>query len=255
MGSGQTGGSFFGVIVILVVIGLSVGGWLVFSHLQKTAKVNTIIAELGQFTKATHTFLDVYEYLPGDMPNATTFWVNDMDCPGPKCCTGIAWSAGECNGNGNHQIRWSAAKESNESLRAWQHLGLSGFLESSYDGIGRGIGEALPGENVPASSEEGIGYDFHYAPVGPVKERNYIGVGAYNSGGALNAAALTASEAYNIDKKIDDGYPLQGKFLSSNGANVEGCLRGFVAASSTYNSTKSSIACISHMSIDKETSR
>lgn len=246
----QAGMSFFSVMLIIVILAGTVGGWLGLSYFKKAYRVKAVVAELTEFSAAAKSFHDVYEYFPGDMPNATTFWLNDTDCPGPNCCPGIAWSAGGCNGNGNNQVKWGNEKDNNESLRAWQHLVLAGQIQGGYDGVGRGTNEAVIGVNVPASRASGIGYDFHYGAVGPIKERNYIGVGGYMRGGAPQSPALTPSEAYNIDKKIDDGYPLGGNFVSSNGIGVSECTRGFVETSSTYNSTNDSLQCISHYNID-----
>lgn len=245
----QFGMSFFGTMVLFIILAGVIGGWFAFNHFKKLYRVKHVVAELTEYSTAAKSFRDIYEYLPGDMPNATTFWSDPTTCPG------VAWAAGGCNGNGNNQVNWGTS-DSNESLRAWQHLALAGLIDGKYTGLGAGAaGDALPGANVPASVASGVGFDFHYGAVGPIKERNYIGVGGYNAGGPLQSPALTPSEAYNIDVKLDDGYPLQGNFVSSNGIGAAECTRGFVEASSTYNSTNSSVQCISHFSIDKDTSR
>lgn len=247
----EKGLTLVGLVIILVSLGLIAGSWLAYNHIKKSSRINAVIMDLEQFYSATISFRDMYEYLPGDIPNATAYWLNSNECPGPKCCIGIAWKQGQCNGNGNRQISWDGGSpESNESLRAWQHLVLAGLLPGDYDGTGI---EALPGVNIPQSLKAmDIGYDFHYSAVGTNEERNYIGVGAYNKNGALKKAVLTPSEAYNIDAKIDDGYPMQGNFLSTDGIDSDSCTKGFVSASSTYEVTKNSPQCISHRNIDRQ---
>lgn len=246
----QRGLSLFELVIVLIALGLVAGGWLVYGHIKKASRINTVIMNLEQFYQASNTFKDTYEYLPGDMPNATAYWFGDTECPGKNCCKGLAWKVGECNGNGNRQIGWGGGTpDSNESLRAWQHLVLAGLLQGGYDGTGM---EALPGVNVPESKIPGIGYDFHYGPVGTNEERNYIGVGAYNKGGALKKAVLTPSEAYNIDAKIDDGYPMKGNFLATDGIDAKNCTKGFVSEASTYDVTKDTPQCIAHRNIDKQ---
>jgi hypothetical protein len=246
----EKGLSLFELVIVLIILGLIAAAWLGYGHLKKASRIKTVIADLEEYYQATNTFKETYEYFPGDIPNATAYWFNDSQCPGPDCCTGVAYRAGECNGNGNQQVGWGGGTpDSNESLRAWQHLVLAGVLPGKYDGIG---GEALPNVNVPESKAGGIGYDFHYGPVGNNEERNYIGVGAYNKGGPLKKAVLTPSEAYNIDNKIDDGYPMKGNFLSSDGVDTDNCTKGFVSESSVYEVTKNTPECISHRNIDKQ---
>lgn len=246
----EKGLSLFELLVVILILGLIAGAWLGYGYYQKTSRIKAVIMDLETFYQATTSFQETYEYFPGDIPNATAYWFNDTNCPGPNCCTGLAWKEGECNGNGNRQIGWGGGHpESNESLRAWQHLVLAGFLQKPYEGTGA---EALPDVNVPEAAIGGIGYDLHYGPVGTNEERNYIGVGAYNKGGPLKKAALTPSEAYNIDNKIDDGYPMKGNFLSTDGIDTDSCTKGFVSESSIYEVSKDTLQCISHRNIDKQ---
>lgn len=240
----QKGLSLFEIVILLVIIGLGIGGWVTYKHLQKNSRINTIVMELESYYQATNNFRDIYEYLPGDIPNATAYWLDDVTCPG------IAWKPGDCNGDGNQQIAWGGGMtSSNESLRGWQHLVLAGLISGSYEGVGV---EALPGVTVPESKLAGVGYDFHYGPVGTNEERNYIGIAGYNKTGQLKKAVLTPSEAYNIDAKIDDGFPMKGNFLSTDGIDSDSCTKGFVSGSSTYEVTKNSAECISHRNIDKQ---
>jgi hypothetical protein len=60
------------------------------------------------------------------------------------------------------------------------------------------------------------------------------------SAGACENAAITAEEAWNIDKKIDDGKPHQGKALSLKNAIRPNCI---VASNDAYDLDNGAIGC------------
>jgi hypothetical protein len=56
-------------------------------------------------------------------------------------------------------------------------------------------------------------------------------------------AAITAEEAWNIDKKMDDGKPAYGKVLRGSSDFVASCVNTITAASSEYDVSSSGNVC------------
>jgi prepilin-type N-terminal cleavage/methylation domain-containing protein len=68
--------------IVLVILGLLVGGVLAGQSLIRAAQLRAVTAQVGQYAAASKTFRDKYFALPGDLPNATSFWpVNPSGCP------------------------------------------------------------------------------------------------------------------------------------------------------------------------------
>src|SRR4051812_21475415 len=94
--------------IVLVVIAMLVGGVLVGQSMIHSAELRSVTADINRFSAAAIAFKDKYHYLPGDLPNATSFWGAKPDCstlnltPTPTTLT--------CNGNGNGYINQMGSK-------------------------------------------------------------------------------------------------------------------------------------------------
>jgi prepilin-type N-terminal cleavage/methylation domain-containing protein len=203
------------LLIVLVIIGLLVGGVLVGQSMIRNSQVQSVVQDVDTYRQAVQLFRDKYNYLPGDMPTAESFWGSDAGCPN------TAYSAAEaapksatCNGDGNGSIdQWY------ETLRAWQELANGGFINSQYSGIqGNATAQSLAvGTDVPASKISGCGWMIGYiqaysANGGVVQAGTYLAL----VGGGINKSfppCLTPAESYVIDTKIDDGLPASGKMV------------------------------------------
>ncbi len=205
--------------IVLVILGLLTGGILAGQSLIRAAEIRAITSEHSRYLAAIHTFRDKYFALPGDFSKAEDFW--DTMATG-TCPNATAGSGTEtCNGDADGLIsRESAsASQANEEFTAWQHLANAGLIEGSYTGIAGSSSAVhqLAGENVPRSklndavwyigtntySSHGV-YTDGYFP-------NFLSIGGAGTGNITNLAILSPEEAWNIDTKIDDGIPQQGK--------------------------------------------
>ena len=98
----QQGFTLIELSLVLAIVALIIGGILVGQSLIRTSQVQSAISDIERFQNALVLFKEKYHYLPGDMPNATTFWGTDSSCPNtssnaiPKTAT--------CNGDGNGRI-------------------------------------------------------------------------------------------------------------------------------------------------------
>jgi prepilin-type N-terminal cleavage/methylation domain-containing protein len=209
--------------IVMLIIGLIIGGITAGSSLIKQASLRAVISELNQFKTAINTFKITYNTLPGDTSNASSFW---------PTCTSATGDGGNCNGNGDGvigvsgQLYWNGSTyNSNEELRAWQHLSLSGILTGSYSGFGASsTNQSQPGINSPTSKYQSGVYSFFQdtcyafstssfsvimlgATSGPV-------IGGFSIAPIAAYPILSPVDSYNIDAKTDDGNPMTGKTLA-----------------------------------------
>ncbi|MDA0782209.1 MAG: prepilin-type N-terminal cleavage/methylation domain-containing protein [Rickettsiales bacterium] len=211
--------------IVLVVIGILVGIVTAGVTIQKTSELRSIISQVEQLKIAVEAFDDKYEDLPGDMSDAHDYWDDGAN--------GVCGTAAQCNGNGDGDIDIGSGDDS-ESLRAWQHLNLSGIIDGEFTGTGTGTTH-IPFENTPGTSRTGGGYGIKSlnqdnANMDNVHQVNgtNISVGGFDSASWPRGKLLSPPEAYYIDNKTDDGDPDDGKTQSRdyhNGSSWQnGCL-------------------------------
>ncbi len=143
--------------IVLVIIGLIVGGVLAGQSLIRAAEIHSVVTDLQKFDTAINTFQGKYDALPGDMPNATSYWGaaggngtgNDA-----ACFNTVSTGAATCNGSGDGKL-WDGYGSSPtfyyEAYRAWQHLANSGLVAGAYTGTQNPSAPppSLPGVNIP----------------------------------------------------------------------------------------------------------
>lgn len=190
--------------LVLVIIAFITGGIFAGRELIKASEINSVIAQFKEYETAYKNFEVRYNALPGDFSGATDYWPTSA------------------NGNGNREILWS----SGESLRAWQHLALSGIMSGNYAGTGATV---IANTNAPASKLARGAFAFYYA-----NPSSLIGFNGSNAviGNyleiVLSGTALTSSsrgllrpvDAAAIDSKIDDGVFSTGRILGGIGSTV-----------------------------------
>jgi hypothetical protein len=248
-----------------VIIGLVGGGIVIAQSMSRAPQVQSVLSEVDKYTKVVKLFQEKYQYLPGDMPTATSCWATDPGgCPDPV--TGLPATpytptphVETCNGNGDGRIgQVSISPVSDyEEFRAWQQLADSGLIEGQYSGIaGTATAEqALIGINVPASRVGGAGLSLEYI-LKPNEGAPWLGVaywwpGTY--GHIIDFGAASISDTYNpaltpgevllTDTKVDDGLPAAGKVMTQRVEALPNCTTSDDPAVSRYNTAYSDIAC------------
>ncbi len=215
------------------------GGILAGADLIKAAKLNKIISEREQIMTAMNTFYLKYNCIPGDCYNISTYL------------------SGETNGDGDDLIEYGAvAGATSESYQAWKQLSAAGLYPGTYTGLS-GAGNpwhSVLGTNVPASKAIAkAGYTLYSYPtrsgVAGYWDGNYgnfIWFGKEVDTTVTYGSALKPVDAYNIDKKIDDGIPGIGKTRTLH-PTVGSCETSgstiTAPASSAYYITNDNIAC------------
>ncbi len=214
--------------LVLLIIGLLAAGVTVVTDMVRAAKVRGIMVDANIYISALEDFYDKYYAYPGDMSRAYDFWADD--CGGDDTTDN-----GGCNGNGNGLVEW----DEKEGVKAWQILGLAGFVSSQYSGTCTGTGNACTaviGLNIPESTYPGGGF---FMESGNVADwMVYFGFGKQVDDDASRGGVLKPGDAFNIDQKIDDGLPADGAVRSDD--NGDTCHTG---TPNEYIRTSSAAAC------------
>lgn len=219
--------------VVLVILGLLVGGILVGREMIHASKLRKVTLAIHDSVTAVSLFSDKFSELPGDFTRATDYWGADPNgCPShntriPKQET--------CNGNGdgvigNSYLGTGGTDQRFEYFRFWQHLNNAQLYGGNFTGVTGAEGEEhfIVGENIPIIYDNiGIGafLQFNSSNEPYLINNSLFPDGKYGNvfvvGGQKpdddplenSANFMTPSEARNIDIKIDDGFPNQGKLI------------------------------------------
>ncbi|MFI4983860.1 MAG: type II secretion system protein [Rickettsiales bacterium] len=233
-------------LIALVLAGIAAGGGLI-----KQAELRSAGADLAGFKNSYNSFIAAYGQPPGDISNATSYF-NVGDCE---------ITSGACNGDGNGLIL--SAKDSSDEVRAaMKHLSLAGLLSEYIAAVT--INTSTPlifGVSAPKSRIDNAGYMMVNANItGTLDDAgamtpifniidNAAYLGAPSTAGAdiLINGALSPYDAYNIDKKMDDGSSTDagligastGEIRTINANNQNSCV-----SSGYYQGTSPIFGCL-----------
>ena len=217
--------------IVLVIIGLIVGGVLVGQSLIQAAEVRAQITQIEKYNSAVNTFRGKFNALPGDMAVATAqqygFTVGNA-CAGQqggRDGNGLldAWTPPYTLGQGKGEtgLFWtdlSSSAAGNLIDGQYPNSGSSAF--SCNNGIADVVSNTTVGQILPQAK---IGHG-NYVYVYEINGANWYGLSAVTavSSAAYMTTGTTISvfQAYNIDKKIDDGIPQTGNVVASYISNV-----------------------------------
>ncbi len=202
--------------IVIIIIGFLIAGIAAGQSLIKQAGLNSVITEFSSFHTALTSFENQYDYLPGDLPNASSYWPNCDSTPS------------NCNGNGDGTIV-NTTSPTDEAARAWQQLTDSGILQGHYAGTIANYSAPVAGVEVPGSKfDSASGYlilFFGYmgqgscATVGP----GWCSGDTIAFGQGFANPNMSTTDAYNLDSKIDDGLPRQGVIWGNGASDPAGC--------------------------------
>jgi hypothetical protein len=220
--------------------------------------LRSVVTEFQQYQTAVNTFKQKYFALPGDMTNATAFWgaQDGGDGLGSDCYDSASTDIRTCNGDGNGRVgEWGVGFDHSfvyyETFRFWQQLLNSGLVAGSFTGVTgvAAIDHSIIGQNVPASKLSSGGWSVEFVARGAVypttfdvEYGNYFNVGAATPDNSTHAPLFNAEDAWNIDKKSDDGKPGSGKIIVDDSQH---CARAASATdfTSDYNLNETAIEC------------
>lgn len=227
--------------IVLVILGLLVGGILGGKSLIKAAELRSISTEQAQWNTAIKAFRDKYFMLPGDMNNATQFWGAANAVP-LTCSITASTDARTCDGNGDGAISMNGGGPIYiyEHLRAWQQMANAGLIAGQFRGyqpVGGSMGPYYAhSTNSPVSRfNKGVWtpiYEGTHTPNGA--DSVFYFQGEYGHvfilaavqtvmGATFPADIISPADLWNVDTKVDDGKPGQGKLVAYSYTGLSQC--------------------------------
>ncbi|MBN8543605.1 MAG: prepilin-type N-terminal cleavage/methylation domain-containing protein [Alphaproteobacteria bacterium] len=211
--------------IVLVILGLLTGGILAGQSLIRASELRAASTEYQRYAAAVNTFRDKYFAIPGDFSSATRFWGRlnaNADCVTNSSAAVAA--PGACDGNGGGTLNDAGtASQSGELMQIWRHLALAGLIEGNYSGLSGATNgtDFVIGTNSPKSKlgnagwgTRGLGVYAGDAQAYAMDYGNLFVLGGQLAGLPPHTAVLKPEEAWNIDTKMDDGKPAQGKVIA-----------------------------------------
>lgn len=234
--------------IVLVIIGLIVGGVLVGRDLISAAAVRAQISQIEKYQQAVNTFRGKYGYLPGDIkdPEATQFGFLARDVgkgqgDGDALLLG---SIGGVNFKGSYIVN-------GETGVFWRDLSRAGLVDGSFSTATMVGAYSMPAVQVPLylppAKMGSNNFVYVYSPGSccawnTTAYVNYFGIsqvtGTNGASDPLTSMGLTVQQAYNIDKKLDDGLPQRGNvtatYVTANNAGWTATNAGSASSSTCY---------------------
>jgi prepilin-type N-terminal cleavage/methylation domain-containing protein len=207
--------------IVLVIIGLIVGGVLVGQNLIASAAIRAQITQIERFNQAVNTFFGKFRALPGDMDSVTAAQFGLPAHAGILAGNGLASNDGIIESYSSNQGTQSGTNQfCFETAQFWSDLSSAAagnLIPGSY--ITGTCPNDLPnniGSYLPTAALGNSGYVFVYSN----NNANYYGLAAMTQQDpgdnvAPNWPSVTVSQAYAIDKKVDDGYPTTGSVTAT----------------------------------------
>lgn len=176
--------------IVLAIISLLAVVTLSGRFLIRESQIKSSLASVDELKSAIGQFELLYNALPGDFKNASDYW------------------SAVASGNNDRII-----DAGTEDFLAMQHLSLAELIKGEYSGV-LGLG-LQPSVNIMEASIEGSGMYFSCCAIGSSEFNNYVGLFIPNLADTnLKSGVVTPTEAYDIDLKLDDGNPDQGKLIA-----------------------------------------
>jgi prepilin-type N-terminal cleavage/methylation domain-containing protein len=241
--------------IVMIILGLLAGGILSAKHLIRASELRSVPVSIEHYRTAIYGFKNKYFMLPGDMNNATQFWGVRASSGGDVTCHQTVGSyTGTCNGDGDGAINYIVGDSTTtgERFAAWQHMARSGLIEGNYTGASGSNVSIVRTVNVnvpPSKANRGI-FELGWIN-GPLSGDTSYFDGGYNFhvirllSSSTSEFPLKPTEAWNLDKKFDDGQPGLGvMFVMKNTAPSQpNCATTDVVTTSQYNTSSDSFLC------------
>lgn len=191
--------------IVMVIIGILIGGILKGQELIANARVSSTVSQIKATGAAINTFVDKYNFKPGDMPTPTTRLPN---CGAGTVCAaaGTGGTIGNGNIEGGAVIALPAA--ASEAGKMYVQLNAADLVT----GINPNGGATFGGQFPTVGAGGGMWTAYTAAAIANTTltgGKHYTTLSGANGVGGANGSLLATSAA-QIDRKLDDGLPLTG---------------------------------------------
>lgn len=265
----ETAFTLIEISVVLVIIGLIVGGILAGEGLISAARQRAFITQMQQYNAAVDDFRAKYVGIPGDLlySKAAAFGLAATTSGGPGMGDGNGKIQDPGGANGGSDPTDNSTPTINtpvgEILLFWRQLSDAGMIDGGFGSdltvaTAQGPATITPGKDFPAAKIGRYNYVVvgtdstpccgtglnYFATIGFIV--NGISGGAYGSASYWwqRLSGFTPIEAYNIDLKMDDGYPNSG-IVNARGSGSGDPIGYLQFNNSAYwNSTPMALACV-----------
>ena len=217
--------------IVIIILGLLVASVTVGKDLIQAAQLRGLISQIHGYETQVSTFKLKYSALPGDINNANKRGLGSNNGDGDGVLEDVT-------GGGDADLA------AYELIYFWEHLNLAGFADGAYDGD---VTNGALGETFPKAKHGGGLMVYGVSGV------NYYHIGTASATGSpktnVFADSLVPEDAFSIDNKLDDGFPLKGKMLaraascSSNPSSFT-CANTAITTTSNGASTTAGTACV-----------
>jgi prepilin-type N-terminal cleavage/methylation domain-containing protein len=224
----RSGFTLIEMSIVLVIIGLVVGGILTGKDLIDAASQRAQVTQVERYNTAVNTFRVKYGNLPGDIPDpqASQF---GFQARGTQRAQGDG--NGIIEGYGSTADFYGGAESAGETTVFWVDLSTAGLIDGGFNSASTTVisglitGSANLSKYFPNAKIGNGTYVYVWSGglgsnSGTGDGNNYFGVSGIinvDSGTAASmntSTTLTVQQAYNIDKKVDDGFPQSGSITA-----------------------------------------
>jgi len=201
------------ISLVIIAVGIILSIWFNAIVLIKNVRIKSVIKQIREYNIAVDNFESKYGALPGDINKTVLFGLSEKE------------TNGDLNGNiedslgfkkDNDIVNNSIKQFSGEIANFWLHLSNSEFLPGRFDGkIGT---NAILKKSFPSSKLSKVGI----VAFG-IQGINYFQIGLSSNNNVsmrFTDFALRPLEAFVIDKKLDDGFPLTGLVRAVGGDDL-----------------------------------